>query len=136
MNKATFTKALSKKLSWTQKEAEQALNATLELIQSTVAKGGSVKFVGFGVFEPLAQKQKQARNPKTGDIVIIPSQKVPSFKPGQLFKRKVCRKKNNSKNKTSINKPLSTTSSSKKKPNTTNSQQSAPWPATHPNNLA
>jgi DNA-binding protein HU-beta len=86
MNKAQFIEKLSGKTSLTKSQCEQFLDATLEIIQKSVAKGDEVKLVGFGTFSKLDRKARNGRNPKTGAPVTIPGAKVPRFKPGKDFR--------------------------------------------------
>ena len=86
MNKAQLIEKLAEKTNLTKTQAEAFLDATLEIIQKSVARGDEVKLVGFGTFSRLSRKQRNGRNPKTGAPVIIPGAKVPRFKPGKDFK--------------------------------------------------
>ena len=54
-----------------------------------MAGGEEVRLVGFGVFEARSRKVKEGRNPKTGEVVIIPAKTVPVFKAGNTFKEAV-----------------------------------------------
>jgi DNA-binding protein HU-beta len=45
--------------------------------------------VGFGSFERRDRKEREGRNPKTGEKMSIPATKVPAFSAGKLFKEKV-----------------------------------------------
>lgn len=93
MNKTQFIQILAKKLSWSKKQTEQALDGTLNLIQDSLAKGHEVKFVGFGAFSVKARKKKLIKNPKTGEKIEIPPSKSPCFKVGKHFKQKVAIKR-------------------------------------------
>jgi DNA-binding protein HU-beta len=86
MNKAQLVEKLADKMSLSKSQAESFLDATLEIIQKSVAKGDEVKLVGFGTFSRLNRKSRNGRNPKTGAPVVIPGSKVPRFKPGKDFK--------------------------------------------------
>ncbi len=86
MNKAQLIEKLSQKTNLTKVQSEAFLDATLEIIQKSVAKGDEVKLVGFGTFSRLDRKSRTGRNPKTGAPVEIPGGKVPRFKPGKDFK--------------------------------------------------
>lgn len=86
MNKAQLIQKLAEKTQITKTQSEQFLDATLEIIQKSVAKGDEVKLVGFGTFSKLIRQGRTGRNPKTGAPVIIPGSKVPRFKPGKDFK--------------------------------------------------
>lgn len=89
MNKEELIKRISKKTNYTLVQCESLLDATLEIIQNTVARGEDVKLVGFGTFSSLDKKPRQGRNPKTGEVVPIPRMKVPRFKPGKDFKNQL-----------------------------------------------
>lgn len=86
MNKAQLIEKLSEKTGLTKVQSESVLDATLQIIQKSVAKGDDVKLVGFGTFSKLNRKTRKGRNPKTGDPVTIPGASVPRFKPGKDFK--------------------------------------------------
>lgn len=86
MNKAQLIEKLADKTKLTKSQAEMFLDATLDIIQKSVAKGDEVKLVGFGTFSRLNRKSRNGRNPKTGAPVVIPGSKVPRFKPGKDFK--------------------------------------------------
>lgn len=86
MNKAQLIEKISQHTQMTKAQSELVVDATIEIIQKTVAKGEEVKLVGFGTFSRLNRKSRQGRNPKTGEAVQIPSAKVPRFKPGKDFK--------------------------------------------------
>ena len=86
MNKAQLIQKLAERTDLTKTQAEDFLDATLEIIQKAVAKGDEVKLVGFGTFSRLNRKSRNGRNPKTGAPVVIPGSKVPRFKAGKDFK--------------------------------------------------
>ena len=89
MNKAELVERVSRKTAMTKVQSEQILDAALEVICSTVAKGDEVKLVGFGTFSRAMRKARQARNPRTGSTVSVPGGKVPRFKPGKDFRDQV-----------------------------------------------
>ncbi len=86
MNKAQLIEKVAEKTGLTKTQSEDFLDATLQIIQKSVAKGDEVKLVGFGTFSRLSRKSRNGRNPKTGAPVMIPGSKVPRFKPGKDFK--------------------------------------------------
>jgi DNA-binding protein HU-beta len=86
MNKAQLIEKVAEKTGLTKTQSEDFLDATLQIIQKSVAKGDEVKLVGFGTFSRLNRKSRNGRNPKTGAPVMIPGSKVPRFKPGKDFK--------------------------------------------------
>ena len=86
MNKAELVEKVAKKTSMTKVQSELMLDAALEIIAKSVARGEDVKIVGFGTFSRGTRKARKGRNPKTGTQIIIPAAKVPKFKPGKEFR--------------------------------------------------
>jgi DNA-binding protein HU-beta len=89
MNKGELVDKVAEKASVTKKEADQVITATIEAIMEAVSEGKKVTLVGFGSFEPRERKEREGRNPKTGDTMVIPATTVPAFSAGKLFKEKV-----------------------------------------------
>jgi DNA-binding protein HU-beta len=69
------------------------VNAVLDTIQTTVAKGDKVAITGFGVFEKQNRPARTARNPATGEPIKVAKSSVPKFRPGADFKAVVSGKK-------------------------------------------
>ena len=89
MNKEELVQEISKKAKVTQKDAGEVLNALVDTIQKTVAKGKKVTLVGFGTFEPRKRAARTGRNPQTGKEISIPAKTVPVFSAGKKFKATV-----------------------------------------------
>ena len=86
MNKTELIAAVAQEAEMTKKDAEKALNATIDTIIKAVAEGDKIQLTGFGTFE---QRQRNARtgcDPRTGNTIEIPASKVPAFKAGKGFK--------------------------------------------------
>lgn len=86
MKKTELIAAIAEQSGLTKKDAEAALNATLDTITKAVAEGDKIQLTGFGTFE---QRQRNARtgvDPRTGNSIEIPASKVPAFKAGKGFK--------------------------------------------------
>ncbi|MFH7241343.1 MAG: HU family DNA-binding protein [Spirulina sp.] len=75
----------------TKKDVDSVITATIDAIMEAVAEGKKVTLVGFGSFEPRERKEREGRNPKTGDTMVIPATTVPAFSAGKLFKEKVAK---------------------------------------------
>lgn len=86
MNKAQLVERVATETRITKVQSEALLDAALAVIQKAVADGDEVKLVGFGTFSAGDRKPRTGRNPKTGETVLIPSTKVPRFKPGKDFR--------------------------------------------------
>ncbi len=63
---------------------------TLDYITESLAKGETIEFRDFGVFEIKTRKPRIGRNPnKPENTVVIPERRVVKFKPGKEMKAKV-----------------------------------------------
>ena len=89
MNKKELVDKVAKKAGTTKKNAQTAIEATLDAIVETVKKGDRVTLVGFGTFTSVKRKARKGRNPQTGNTMNIPAKKYPKFSPGKEFKQKV-----------------------------------------------
>ena len=90
MNKSELLVSISEKSGLKKSESEKALNAMIETITETLAKGEKVQLVGFGTFETRDIKAREGRNPRKPDEVIkIPASKAPVFKAGKTLKEAV-----------------------------------------------
>ena len=86
MKKTDLIHAIADQTGLSKKDAEKALNATIDTIIKAVAEGDKIQLTGFGTFE---QRQRNARtgvDPRTGNSIEIPASKVPAFKAGKAFK--------------------------------------------------
>ena len=85
MNKAQLIEALSERLG-DKKAAGAAVDGLVDVIVRTVNKGEKVNITGFGVFEKRDRAARLARNPATGEKVLVKKTSVPAFRAGQGFK--------------------------------------------------
>ena len=86
MKKTDLIHAIAEQSGLSKKDAEKALNATIDTIIKAVAEGEKIQLTGFGTFE---QRQRNARtgvDPRTGNTIEIPASKAPAFKAGKGFK--------------------------------------------------
>ena len=92
MNKEELVQEIAKKTKVTQKDAAEVLNALVDTVQKTVAKGEKVTLVGFGTFEARKRAERTGRNPQTGKEIKIAAKTVPAFSAGKKFKELVNKK--------------------------------------------
>lgn len=97
MNKTELIDSIAKNAGLSKKDAEAALQATIESIESALAGGEKVTLVGFGTFEVKERAAREGRNPATGETIKIKASKAPAFKAGKEFKEKVNSKKKSKK---------------------------------------
>lgn len=93
MNKGELVDQIAVKAGVTKKQADAVLTAAVEAIMEAVSDGDKVTLVGFGSFEARSRKEREGRNPKTNEKMVIPATKVPAFSAGKLFKEKVASSK-------------------------------------------
>ena len=93
MNRAELVEALSAKTDVSKAAAGKSIEALIEIITATVAKGDDVALVGFGAFKATKRAARTGRNPKTGAVLKIAATTVPKFKAGAHFKTAVAGKK-------------------------------------------
>lgn len=73
------------------KEAELVVNTIFDSIGGALIGGGRVEIRGFGSFSIRERDGREARNPKSGDVVKIPPKKTPFFKTGKELRERVNR---------------------------------------------
>lgn len=86
MTKNLLIQAVSEKTGETFKTAEKIINQTLATIQSKLAAGETVEFVGFGKFGVKDVAERNGKNPRTGEDIVIPAHKFPYFRAGKILK--------------------------------------------------
>ena len=89
MNKSELINAIGTKTGFSKKDAEKALNATVEAITEAMSADDKVQIVGFGSFEVRSRPERMARNPRTGEEIKIDACKAPVFKAGKALKGSV-----------------------------------------------
>ena len=68
------------------KDAEAFLNAFIEVVAETLAKGEKIEIRNFGTFYMKEKAKRIARNPRTGKEVKVSAKVSPAFKPGRGLK--------------------------------------------------
>ena len=86
MTKNELVEFIAAKAGLTKADANRALEATLEGIQTGLKKEGKVALVGFGTFEVSERAAREGRNPQTGKTMKIEACKAPKFKAGKALK--------------------------------------------------
>ena len=72
-------------------DAEQIVDAVLGQIAEALRNGEKVDLRGFGSFQVSEKKERQGRNPRTGETMMIPAKKVAVFKPSKELAERVNR---------------------------------------------
>ena len=91
MNKAELIAAVAEKADLSKKDAEKAVNATVDAITAALVGGDKVQIVGFGAFDVKERAARVGRNPQTKKEIQIPASKAPQFKAGKALKDAVAK---------------------------------------------
>lgn len=86
MTKAELIAQISEKNDIPKKDAEKALSVVISGITDALVSGEKVQLVGFGTFEVRDRKEKESKNPRTGETITVPAKKAPAFKAGKALK--------------------------------------------------
>lgn len=92
MTKAGIVNDVYERVGVSKKEAAQYVEAVIDTVKETLAKGEEVKISGFGKFEVHQKGSRIGRNPRTRVEIIIPERKVPRFKVSQVLKDELNKK--------------------------------------------
>jgi len=86
MNKKELIAKVAETAGFSKKDAEKAIDATVDAITAALVAGDKVQLVGFGAFEVKCRAERMGRNPKTKEAIKIPASKSPIFKAGKGLK--------------------------------------------------
>ena len=89
MNKSELIDAIAAKSGVSKADAGKIVDAFVEAVVETVAKGEEVRLIGFGTFGVTERAERTGRNPRSGDKIKIPACKAPKFTAGAQFKAAV-----------------------------------------------
>lgn len=89
MNKKELIEAIASGAGLPKKDAEAALNSTLEAIGSALTSGDRLSLIGFGSFSAVKRDARTGRNPQTGKTIEIPAKVVVKFKAGKALEDKM-----------------------------------------------
>jgi integration host factor subunit alpha len=88
MTKADIVQTVHDQLGgFSKKEAADLVDLVFETMKETLGRGEKIKISGFGNFVLRDKRQRQGRNPQTGDPIVITERRVLSFKASQLLKQ-------------------------------------------------
>ena len=90
MTKAELVVIISERTGQTQKVVLDVIDNLTDVITETLVKSDEkVVLTGFGTFEVRTRKERNGKNPRTGEEIIIPEQKSPAFKAGKILKEAI-----------------------------------------------
>ena len=89
MTKKEIVKTISEEIGLTQLKTKEIVQKTFDAIVETLVEDGRIELRNFGVFEVKERAARKARNPRTGDKVLVPKKYVVTFKPGKEMEERV-----------------------------------------------
>jgi integration host factor subunit alpha len=88
VTKADIVQAIYAKLGgFSKKEASDLVDLVFETMKETLGRGEKIKISGFGNFVLRDKRERQGRNPQTGEPITITARRVLNFKASQLLKQ-------------------------------------------------
>ena len=89
MTKPEFINRIATANNMTKKDATIAIDAVIDGIKSALSEGEKIQLIGFGPFEVSERAAREARNPKTGEKLMVAACKTPKFKASSVLKKAV-----------------------------------------------
>ena len=89
MTKKEIVRTISEKIGLTQLQTKEIVQKTFDAIVEALVAEHRIELRNFGVFEVKRRAPRQARNPRTGDKVLVPEKYVVTFKPGKEMEERV-----------------------------------------------
>ena len=86
MTKSDIIAEIANKSNLTKADAEKTLNSFVEITKDTLKKEGRLALAGFGSFIVSERKERQGRNPQTGETMTIKASKTVRFRAGKALK--------------------------------------------------
>lgn len=80
MNKTDLINDVAAKTGLTKTDAASTINAVMESVTEALGRGEEVALSGFGVFQVKRSKEREGRNPTTGEPITIAARNRPFFK--------------------------------------------------------
>jgi integration host factor subunit beta len=93
VTKKDLAKRIADQLNVNQLLALEIVQMTLDGIIATLVNEGRIELRNFGVFAVKERQPRTARNPRTGDRVLVPHRCVVTFRPGLEMEQRVAKLK-------------------------------------------
>jgi len=89
LSKAEIVESIHPLVRVSKKNIHRVIDLFFEQIKAGLLSDRVIELRGLGTFEIRTRKGRRARNPKTGDTVIVRDHGVAHFRPGRELKQKV-----------------------------------------------
>jgi len=89
VTKKEIVRTISEEIGLTQLQTKEIVQKTFDAIVDALVREERIELRNFGVFEVKRRAARKARNPRTGDKVLVPEKFVVTFKPGKEMEERV-----------------------------------------------
>lgn len=89
MNKKELVDVVAENTGVVKKDLKPVVELVFDKIVEAVLSGEKVSISGFGAFKLVERAERQGRNPKTGEKLVIPARKAVKFAPAKELKEKL-----------------------------------------------
>jgi integration host factor subunit beta len=89
MTKKEMADAIAEETNLTQILVKEIMQRLFDGIIDTLEQERRIELRNFGVFEVRKRKPRTARNPSTGEKLMVPAKLVVTFKPGREMEERV-----------------------------------------------
>jgi len=84
-----LARAINDKLGFSQRGAEEIIDAVFSTMKKTLLDGESIKLVHFGTLSVREKSPRKGRNPRTGEDMEITSRSMVTFKPSKGLRMRI-----------------------------------------------
>lgn len=89
MTKADIAERIQVNTDLSKKESADMLEAVLSIMKNTLEAGEKIKIAGFGNFVVKQKKDRNGRNPQTGETITIEARRILTFKPSIILRDRI-----------------------------------------------
>ena len=87
VTKAELARILARDINCTEVLAHKAVDAFFEIMRDALQQGDRIEIRNFGSWTVKATNSRpNARNPRTGEVVVVPARRKARFKPGRIIR--------------------------------------------------
>ena len=92
LTRAQLSEAVYQEVGLSRNESSDLVESIINEISETLILGEPVKVSSFGTFSVRQKRERQGRNPKTGEEVPIKPRRVLVFRASQILKERINKK--------------------------------------------
>jgi integration host factor subunit alpha len=87
MTKADLVERIQANTGISKIESYEMLVTVLSIMKDTLVSCENIRVTGFGKFEVKQKKDRNGRNPQTGEVMTITARRILTFKPSTILKK-------------------------------------------------